>query len=184
MIMSVYRHGQGKPMPVEHHILMRMGIDKDNSAMVLNAAMQAAVTLVGLNTGEVIIKPAAEGDDDLSFELLYDQAITLVDWKRMSEQKVMTPEDLAPHLYQIVMELNMGGPLRLRLNVKAKTTTEVMEIVNRLIREDKEFQEKLNELLFRWIVADDDGTIGVGGCVLLTNVAPDDQPAWCFMEPD
>src|SRR5215831_9817156 len=104
MMMSVYR--QGEPLQeIDHLELMKQTVSKDGTAMLMHARLHQAIVLIGLSSGEAIIKPVGEDDYAHRFETLYDTAITLSDWKRMTSQKVKSRDDLAPHLFEMELHL-------------------------------------------------------------------------------
>jgi hypothetical protein len=183
MKMSVFLQGQDV-VQLEHLAVIREATDPDYSAMVMHAWMQDATVLVGLKTGTAVVKNTTEGDDQLSFEALYDTAISLSQWKRMEEQKVASPEELAPHVYELNVALEMARPVFVRLRIQAKHTTEVKTILNRLIRGDKEFQDSLMNRLTQALLDQDDGTIITTAVVLVDTAAPAEMPLWEFQDPD
>jgi hypothetical protein len=180
MLMSVFRQGQ-PTLQIDHLVAIREAVDPDHAGMVLHAWTQNATVLIGLRSGEAIIKPAADGDEQLSFEALYDTCISLSQWKQMKAQRVVKPEDLAPHLYELDVLLEQARPVRVRLRIKAKTTTEVSQLLNRLVREDKEFQDSLMAKLTEALLIQDDGSIISTSVHKVEHVAPGDAPLWSFV---
>src|SRR3954471_7685080 len=135
--MSLFRQGEGPPHEADHLDCMKIAATMEDSDMVLHAKLNDATMLVGLETGQVVIKQAKEGDEALRFEDLYDTAISQHEFDLMRKQKVRSREDLAPEHFELRLVLRpTEEPVRLGLRVKAKSQYEVPALVKRLARED------------------------------------------------
>src|SRR5437763_1610305 len=144
MKMSVFRQGQGHPELADHIDCMKLAATMEDSDMVLHAKLNDATRLVGLESGQVVIKQAKEGDEALRFEDLYDTAITQHEFGLMRTQKVRSREELAPEYFELRLGIQPSDqPVRLGLRVKAKGQYDVKALVQRLAREDIEFGAEL-----------------------------------------
>jgi hypothetical protein len=106
VMLSVYtqatKPGERRDEQVDHLKLMNQAADSEQLSMILPCARRIQKpTLVALRGGTAVIKPFEAGDEGLSFEALYDTAITARDYKRMAKHNVSSPEELPPPLWRI-----------------------------------------------------------------------------------
>jgi hypothetical protein len=182
MQMSMFR--QGEPLEqIDHLACMKIAVGKDAINMILHARLHNAAVLVGLQSGQAVIKPYEENDEALRFEDLYDTAISLLDFHRMQQQKVRTREELAPHLYEMELLLIQKHPVSIRLRVKTKDQYDVPALIQQLVRENTEFGAELFGRFATALLNEENGDIEVLGPLRINDEAPDDAPDWEFITP-
>jgi hypothetical protein len=180
MKMSVFRQG-GVYEQLDHLAIIKLAVGKSATAMILHARLHNATILVGLPSGQSVIKPYEENDEASRFEDLYDTAISLHDFTRMQQQKVRSPEDLAPHLYEMELLLIQERPISIRLRLKSKNQFDVPAMLQRLVREDIEFGTELYSRLAMAMMKTSDGSIETAGPLKILDEAPAGAPEWEFI---
>lgn len=182
MKMSVFRQGRAYEQ-IDHVDLIKQAVGKSATAMILHARLHKATVLVGLQSGQSVLKLYEETDEALRFEDLYDTAISLQDFTKMQQQKVRTREELAPHLYEMELLLVMEHPISIRLQLKSKDQHDIPAMVQRLVREDIEFGTELYGRFAIAMMETEAGTIVTNGPLRILDAAPDDAPEWTFVPP-
>jgi hypothetical protein len=181
MKMSVLRQGLSLET-IDHIDCMKTAVGKDASDMILHARLHNATVLVGLQSGEAIVKPYQEGDETLRFADLYDSAISLHDFHRMQHQKVRSRDDLAPRLYELEILLMQERPARVHLRIKAQHQDDVPGKVEQLLRENIEFGRALATRLAAALLLSKSGIVDVGGPLKILDAAPADAAEWDFVD--
>jgi hypothetical protein len=124
--------------------------DQDSISMIFYTALKSdKPALVGLTEGTAVIKRLGAGDDGLSFEELYDIAITPKEMKAMREHNVDSPDKLPLPLYRAHVAVVRSPVLTLRIQAKGPS-----DIRNRLAKlaQNEEFKKELfSHIMAAWI---------------------------------
>jgi hypothetical protein len=183
MKMSVFRHRQ-ELRHIDHLECIHLATDDLGSNMILHASHRNATVLVPLEIGLAVIKPAEETDAHTCYEDLYDTAISVHQFEQMFTQKVKSPDDLAPQLFELELFMVQQERVRVRLRIKAKQQYEIGTLLSRLIREDKEFGKELQDRFTRELLNSDAASIDSAGALRINRIAPENEPLWRFVDLD
>jgi hypothetical protein len=182
MKMSVYRHS-GERREMDHLEVIQHAVDDETTQMIMHAHLHAQTVLVGLDMGESIVKPAEAGDDRRSFVALYDNCVSLREFRRMRELKVNSTTEFPPHIYQIDVAVEPSISPTAHLRLKAHNENEVRTKLANLVNTDEKFRSHLVQQWVRWILeADDDARIFSKGALRIVDDAPADVPDWEFKD--
>ena len=91
--------------------------------------------LLGLDGHPSIVKRYEEGDEELTFEQLYDRALTLADYHRMREHRVSRKADLPPGTYRVEVELAIPRTFDFVVYVKADAAGHVPRRIFELLHQ-------------------------------------------------
>jgi hypothetical protein len=182
MMMSLFRHGAAIRQ-LDHLACVDLAVDAEASKMIAHAFIHRAAVLVGLAEGEAIIKPAEPDDDRLSFEDLYDTAISIREFRRMAATKVKSPQDLPPSLFEaaiLLREINFVPTVVVRF--PAKGDVDARKVLNTLVN-TPEFREQMIRRMVIDIMDHPLSEVVTKGCLKVDEVAPPDFP-WEFQDLD
>ncbi len=129
-----------------------------------------------------MVKPHEDTDEALSFEDLYDVAISVSEYRKIETQQVTTREELAPHLYEMDLFLVQDRPVSVRIRLKAKTEHDVKALWKRLVRENTEFGTELYSRYATAMMDATHGAIETSGPLKIADAAPEDAPEWEFLD--
>jgi hypothetical protein len=173
MMMSLLRQ-RAATRQLDHLACVDLAVDAEASKMIAHAFIHRAAVLVGLAEGEAIIKPAEPDDDRLSFEGLYDTAISIREFRRMAATKVKSPKDLPPSLYEaaiLLTEINFAPTVVVRF--PAKGAVGAREALRQLVN-TPEFREQMIRRFITQIIDHPVTELVTKGCVQVDEVAPPD----------
>ena len=178
MKMSVFRQGD-PPAVMDHLACVENAVDDDAVQMIMASIINNLTVLVGQRNGEAIIKPWIEGDQKLSFEGLYDQCISLMEFRRMRELKVKSTADFPPHLYEVRVALDPQVLPQITMRLKAHNDMDANRKFKRLAGTNADVQKALS---LGWLEFMLTGTgaavIRPLGVLRTIENAPDDAPEW------
>lgn len=178
MMMNIFRQG-AETRSQDHLACIDIAVDAEASKMILHALMHAKPVLVGLEYGEAIVKPAEPGDDCLSFAALYDTAISIREFRKMTELKVKSPEDFPPSLFEaelLLTDVNFVPAVTVRFPAKGEVGAReaLLALVNR-----PDFREQMVRRFIMQLIESEHTTIRTRGCMKVDEVAPSDL-TWEF----
>jgi hypothetical protein len=181
MKMSVFRQGRERA-EMDHLACIERAVNNETIHMILHAHLQNQAVLVGLECGEAIIKPFAEGDDRLSFEDLYDTCVSLREFRRMRALKVTSRSEFPPHLYELSVAIEPTVAPIARLRMKARSDLEVRAKLLGLVHSNPDFRQRLVSAWVHWMMhSDDEANIIHRGALKIEENAPADAPDWEFL---
>ena len=114
-------------------VLMKLGIPNEKPV------------LIGLDNEPSIVKPYAEGDENQTFEALYDIALTVSDLNKMQRAGAETPDAIPPELFLVDLQVGIDCVIDLRLQVATANRGGVRKRVGDLFNTDPMFREALFE---------------------------------------
>jgi hypothetical protein len=182
VMMTVYHQAQ-PPQQIDHLVLMRNAVDNEAVAMILFVRQHGKPTLVGLESGQAIVKPQEAGDDGLSFEGLYDTAISIREYRAMMQHKVTSVADLPPSIFEMLVGLETPTIPKVKLRLKAKDEHDIRKRLPALINESREFRMALLQALMTRMVEQCDVSFVHTGA-LRTDEATADTPDWEIVDPE
>jgi len=143
--------------------------------------INAKPVIAGLDGATAVIKPLEAGDEALSFETLYDTAVSGHEFERLKRHKVQFPDELKPRLYETVLVLEVGFHPHVRIRIPAKNEQAVRSKLRELMEPGQPFYQRLVEELANQIFASDDITLASQGFLTVDDPAPDGSPEWEFV---
>lgn len=182
MLMALFR--QGRPVThLDHQAAMMAASSPDDVELVSWAFLHGRPCLTAIDDLPTIIAPQSAGDDGLSWEALYDTAMTLRDYRRVKEHGVQTLEELKPVLFRIRLIAQLGDHPYVDFFLKSANDqagrTRLAELVN-----EEEFRRELTLHLAERILTSDTVKLVSAGALKVNDPAPDDAPEWEFITPD
>jgi hypothetical protein len=176
MRMSVFR--QGRPTTqLDHLAAIKLATEEHDLDLISWAHLNGKAVLTALERVACIIKPLESGDEGMSFDSLYDTAVTLRDFRRMREHKVQSPEAIGPSLYETVLVCEVEFNPRVRIQFKALDDKSAKETIQVLI-DTTEFREQLVREMVLQICNSDDVRWVTAGYLKVDDVAPAADPDW------
>ena len=180
MMMSVYRQGRTRSQ-LDHLACLDMAASAIDLDLITFAFMNSKPTIVGLEGGTAVIKPLEPGDEALSFEGLYDTAVSGHDFERLKRHKVQFPGELKPRLYETRLVLDVGFHPQVRVRITAKNEQAARTKLRALMQPDQAFNQRLIEELSIQVFNSDETSIACGGFLCVDDPAPDGSPEWTFI---
>lgn len=182
MMMSLFRQGAAT-RTLDHLACVDLAVDAEASKMIAHAFIHRTAVLVGLAEGEAIIKPAEEDDTRLTFEGLYDTAISIREFRRMVATKAKSPQDLPPSLYEAALLLREVGCVpTVMVRFPAKGDVDARQVLTTLVN-TPEFREQMIRRMVMEIIDHPSSEIVTKGCLHVDEVAPPDL-TWEFQDID
>jgi hypothetical protein len=154
--------------------------------MITFAFLNDKPTLVGLDGREAIIKPLGAGDEAMSFESLYDDCISLRDFRTMQRHKVTSRDALLPLLYEVDLIAEINFRPRVKIRIRAKDEVALRARFRELLN-DEAFRAVLTQELASQIFTSDDVELATAGALKIADPAPPDALEWeiiAFTEDD
>jgi hypothetical protein len=179
-MMTVLRQAQA-PQSLEHRDLAKLAIDNEAVSMILFARELGKPTLVGLAGGQAIVKPQEAGDEGYSFEGLFDTAITIKEYRAMTEHGVTSVEEIPLSAYEVVIAVQTEEAPHLKVRLKAKSDVDVLSRLKRLVNENTEFREELVSRLVRQMLESPGVTMLYGSAYRSADVTDPEAPEWGFL---
>ncbi len=180
MLMSVYTQGEGTRQ-LDHLICIRTAVDAESVAMITFAVMHGKPVLVGVDGAQSVVKPQETGDDGLSFESLYDDAITGDDYRKMEKAKVTAREAIPPAIYQAVIHFQVNATPKVRVRVKARNETAARSALRGLF-EDETFLAQVTTMIAKQLSEFTDVEAVTSGGLRIEDVAGPDTPDWQIVD--
>ena len=87
MMLSVYRQGRTRS-ELDHNACIELAATSDDIELITFSFLNGKPALVGLNGGTAVVKPQEPGDEALSFESLYDTAVSGHEFQRLQRHQV------------------------------------------------------------------------------------------------
>lgn len=179
MMMSVFR--QGRPTTQQDHLVcLRLAKEAHDLDLITWSFLNEKPVLTALEHVACIIKPMEAGDEGMSFDSLYDTALTLRDFKRMKEHKVQSPDAIGPSLYETTLVCEVEFNPRVHVQLKALDDTDARARMQKLI-DTPEFREKLVLELVYQVCNSDNATWSTAGYLKVDDVAPAAEPDWAII---
>jgi hypothetical protein len=182
MMMSVYTQGE-VTRQLEHLICIRAAVDAESVAMITFAVMHGKPVLVGIDGAQSVVKPLENGDDGLSFESLFDDAISGDDYRKMEKAKVTAREDIPPAIYQALIHFQVNATPKVRVRVKARNETAARSVLRGLF-EDETFLAQVTTATAKQLSEFTDIEAVTSGGLRIEDVAPADAPNWEIVPQD
>ena len=183
MMMSVYTQGEGTRQ-LDHLICIRAAVDAESVAMVTFAVMHGKPVLVGIDGAQAIVKPLEAGDDGLSFESLYDDAVSGDDYRKMEKAGVTAREDIPPAIYQAVIHFAVNATPQVRVRIKARNDAAARSALRGLF-EDETFLAQVTTAIAKQLSEFTDVEAVTSGGLRIEDVAGPDTPDWQIIaEPE
>lgn len=147
--LSVFRRGEDVSQ-TDHSACLTGATTKADTRLITLVLRTGRPALIGLDGHNTIIKPAAEGDEFLSFDGLLDLAMNSHDLKVMQDRGVKTPDEVKPETYDVTLTVVLPHePVEVHLQLKADSNLQVIPIFEALIKEDLYFRLALYEATVR-----------------------------------
>jgi hypothetical protein len=180
-MMTVLRQAQAL-QSLEHRDLAKLAIDNEAVSMILFARELGKPTLVGLAGGQAIVKPREAGDEGYSFESLFDTAITIKEYRAMTEHEVTSVEEIPLSVYEVVIAVQVEETPQLKVRLNAKSDVDVHSRLKRLVNGNPEFREELIRRLITQVLDAPNVTILYGSAYRSRDAAEPGAPDWGFMD--
>lgn len=168
---------------LDHLACIDLAVDAETTKMIMYAFTHNKPVLAGLECGEAIIKPAASGDNCLSFAALYDTAISIREFRKMTDLKVKSPEEFPPSLYEaeiLLTEITFVPTVCVRFPAGGEVA--VREALTALINHP-DFREQLVRRFIMQIIESDHAELRTRGCMKVDEIAPPGL-TWEFQDDD
>jgi hypothetical protein len=179
MMMSVFRQGRTRS-EIDHLACIDLAATSEDIELITFSYLNEKPALVGLTGGTAVVKPQEAGDEALSFDTLYDTALTAHEFARLQRHGVKSPEDLGDRLYEteIVMEVSFHPRAVIRLRAKDETAARAK--LHALMQPGQVFLQRLCEEFCQQIVNSDYTSISSAGWLGVCDPAPASVPEWDF----
>jgi len=148
MKMSVFRQ-QAEMVQFEHTACIGAATTEADVDLILLSLNIEKPALVGLDGQSSIVKPYVAGDETLSFEALYDDAITSSDLAKMKERRVSSPADMPLEKFRVDLAVTIEGLVDVSLMIAAANNGDVRARLRKLNEHDELFREALYEAAMR-----------------------------------
>jgi hypothetical protein len=175
MMMSVFRQNRTRS-ELDHLACIDLAATSEDVELVTFAMLNNKPALVGLNGGTAVVKPQEPGDVALSFEKLFDTAVSGHEFGRLQRHQVKLPEQLGDRLYEtdIVLEVEFHPRARFRLRAKDQPTAQAK--LRQMMKTDHPFLQRLLEEFCQQIVTSDDISMSFSGWQCVDDPAPANAP--------
>jgi len=179
MRMSVFRQGRTRS-ELDHLACMDMAASAVDLDLITFCFINGKPVIAGLEGATAVIKPLEAGDEALSFETLYDTAVSQHDFDRLKRHQVQSPDELKPRLYEFVIVANIDFCPQVRVRLKAKDEHDA-HIRLRKLMEPGLFSQRMVEEMAKQIFDSDHTEIATPGFLCVDDPAPDNAPDWNFI---
>jgi hypothetical protein len=183
MLMSVFAQGKATRQ-LDHLVCIRGAVDSESIGMITFSVLHNKPALVGFEGNQVIVKPEEDGDAGLSFESLFDNCISIREYRLLQRANVTRVEDLPPALYEarIVVRINILPTVRVRL--LASGEADVRRKLADLLNHDILFLEELSRQLGKQLAESSDVEAVTSGARRVDEVAPAGSPLWSIISDE
>jgi hypothetical protein len=180
MMMSVYTQGE-VTRQLDHLICIRAAVDAESVAMITFALMHGKPVLVGIDGAQSVVKPLENGDDGLSFESLYDDAISGDDYRKMEKAKVTARADIPPAIYEAAIHFRVNATPKLRVRIKARNEAVARSVLRSLFGDDT-FIARVTTAIAKQLSEFTDVEAVTSGGFRIEDMAPPDAPDWAIVD--
>ncbi len=180
MRMSVFRQGRTRS-ELDHLACMDTAASAVDLDLITFSFINGKPVIAGLEGATAVIKPLEAGDEALSFEGLYDSAVSAHDYERLKRHKVTLPDHLKPRLYEASLILEVGFNPQVRVRITAKDDATARSKLRELMAPEHAFHQRLIEELSNQIFASDEIRLTTAGFLTVDDPAPDGTPEWDFI---
>lgn len=180
MMITIYRRRQ-EPEALEDPAVIAKCKNREEDALFGLAIQTGKPVLMTLGGESVIVKIADAGDDKLSYDALYDTALTATDLQRMKEAGVEQPEDVPLETFDVDVAFAIEGTFSVLVRLTAPTNRDVKQRIKNLHASDAVFREELFNALYEAMRHDGDLVVAIQE--VHVNLDPDEQlkpdgPQW------
>jgi hypothetical protein len=179
MMLSVYRQGRARS-ELDHNACIELAATSDDAELITFSFLNNKPALVGLNGGTAVVKPQEPGDEVLSFEKLFDTAVSGHEFGRLQRHNVRVPEQLGDRLYEMDIVLEVEFHPRARFRLRAKNQPAAQAKLRAMLKADHPFLQRLWEEFCQQIVTSNDISMSFSGWQCVDDPAPADAPDWDF----
>ena len=172
MMVTVYRRRQ-PPQALADTTVIKSCRNREEDAMFGLAIRTGQPVLMTLDGESSIVKIAADGDEKLSYDALYDTALTATDLRRMNEAGVERPEDVPLETFDADVAFAIEGTFSVLLRVAASSNRAVKQRIKDLHESDVVFREELYNALYEAIRREGDLIVAIQEVHI--NHDPDEQ---------
>ena len=146
-------------------------------SMITFAVLHGKPVLVGVDGAQSVVKPLENGDEGLSFESLFDDAISGDDYRKMERAGVISREAIPPAIYEALIRVKVGVSPQVRVRIQARNDAEMRRGLRGLF-ENEAFLGELITILARQLCESTDIAAVTSGGIRVEDVAPADAPEW------
>jgi hypothetical protein len=176
MMMSVFR--QGRPTTqLDHLAALKLTTETHDLDLITWAFLNEKAVLTALDQTACIVKPLESGDEGMSFESLYDVAITPRDLRRMAAHKVTDPKDIGAVLFEAELIFDIDFHPRIMVHLKARDDPDAEAVLTRLLKEP-EFRQRLANVFCNFVFTHPNTNLRTPGFLKIEDPAPADAPEW------
>ena len=176
MMMSVFYQGRTLTQ-LDHLACIEIATNNDDIEMITFAFLHDKPTLVGLDGKEAIIKPQQAGDEAMSFESLYDDCVSLRDFRTMQRHGVTSRDALLPLLYEVDLVAEINFRPRVKIRIRAKDEIALRARFRELLNEET-FRAVLTQELASQIFTSDEVELASAGALKIADPAPPGATEW------
>lgn len=181
--LSVFR--QQKPMiKIELPVAIQAATTEQDLDVLMKLGMRTdKPVLIGLDAQPSIVKKYVEGDETLSFEALYDTALTVNDLQKMERAGVPSPDAIPREMFHIDLQVGIDCVIDLRLLVAAAEHGEVRRQLRDLHNTDPMFREALHEAIVAGLRRQDvDLVFSTHEITQTGSFLEEGKPTWEFLD--
>lgn len=150
VILSVYRSKKPRVTWPSTEAFAACASDQDVD-LIKQSIRSGRPALVGMDGENTVIKPEAEGDDEQTFESLFDGAIQLIDLQRMRDTGVENIGDVPPRTFIVETFFRFDIPLaRMKIALSAPEHGDIGPRFRELMRTDPMFRQTVFERMLQW----------------------------------
>jgi hypothetical protein len=152
--------------------------------LILKLAMTTdKPVLIGLDGHVSIVKVYAEGDENLSFEALYDTALTEHDLEKMQRSRAASPDAILLEKFRVEMIVAIDCTLDIPLMLAATNHGDVRKRLRDLVNgEDPDFREALHAAIVEGL-RKQDVTYAIRDASQMHAFVEEGKPTWKFLDP-
>ena len=179
MMMSIFRQGR-PPSQLDHLACLKLATEEHDLDLITWSFLNEKPVLTALDRVACIIKPLESGDEGMSFDSLYDTAVTLRDFNRMKAHKVQSPAAIGPVLYETVLVAEVSFNPRVMIRLKALDEKTARAAIQVLI-DQPDFREELVREMVSQICNSGDVRWVTAGYLKVDDPAPAQDPDWVIV---
>lgn len=150
--LSIYRSKQPRRVFPATEAYAACGSDQDVD-LIKQSIRSGRPALVGLDKQSTVVKPEAEGDDEQTFESLFDDAIQLIDLQRMRDTGVDNVDEIPPRTFIIktFFRLPPVPPVEVTLALSAPEHGDIAARMRELFSKDLIFRHSIFERMLQYV---------------------------------
>ena len=184
MMMSVWRKRPDRAShraELDHLACISMAVGPDDINMITWSLGSNRAALVGLGEATSIVKPLEDGDDKLSFDDLFDSALSMREYRRLKEHGVADTSELKDKLYRVTLVANLMAMPQASCLIKAKDDVDLGKKLTELVHHNDDFSRELFLKIMEYMMTSGIARFATTGGTVANDPAPDDAPAFEFL---